>query len=107
MAAMLGQASKRALWRTWELAERRGEPVDRRGHMRGVDVVGRVRLVVLDVEPALLEQRARLACEVDRHDRVVAPVGYERARALPVIEVRGPPLDHRHEAREREDPGRC
>ena len=75
-------------YRRPKLVERVAQPVDRRRHVRGVDVVRGVGLVVLDGQAAGLEQLPRAAGEVDVHDRVVAAVGDERARAGAVGERR-------------------
>src|SRR3954462_13140568 len=83
--------------------ERRPEPRDRGLDVRRVDVVGGVGLVVLDVQPARLEQLARTAGEADLHHRVAPAVGDEDAQAAAILERRLPALDDRDEARERED----
>ena len=87
------------------LAQRRPQPVDRRRHVRRVDVVRGVGLVVLDGQAAGLEQLAGAARERDVHDRVVAAVGDERARARAVGERGLPAVDGRDEAGEGEDAG--
>src|SRR5688500_18691087 len=51
--------------------QRLAHPVDHRGQVGGLDVVRGVGLVVLDRQPAGLEQVARAACEGDLHDRVL------------------------------------
>ena len=74
--------------------------------MRRVDLVGRVGLVVLDVEPRALEQFACTTREADLHDRIAPAVSDEDARPPGPPEVRLPSLDDGHEAGEREDAGR-
>ncbi len=51
-----------------------------RRSVSGVDLVGDVGLVVLDVEAARLEQLPRTPREADLHDRIGAPVRNEHAR---------------------------
>src|SRR3954453_14958922 len=50
-------------------AEGPAQPRHRGRHVRGIDVVGDAGLVVLDVDPAGLEELARTACELHVHDR--------------------------------------
>ncbi len=57
------------------LGQRRAQPVDRRRHVRRVDVVRGVGLVVLDGQAAGLEQLAGAPREADVHDRVAGGRG--------------------------------
>src|SRR4051794_22890157 len=83
--------------------ERRPEPRDRGLDVRRVDVVGGVGLVVLDVQPARLEQLARTAGEADLHHRGAPAGGDEDAQAAAILERRLPAPYDRDEYPEREE----
>ena len=84
-----------------------GQPVGGRGHVRGVDLVVHVRLVVAHVQAALGQRRARAARELHVHDRVAAAVGDEHRQAGAVGQAGLPALDRGDEAREGHDARRA
>lgn len=66
----------------------RGEPIDRIEHLRRIDGVADVGLVVSDGQAAALECLAGFMSELDSNDRVLAPVGDEDREVRAPSQVR-------------------
>jgi hypothetical protein len=60
-----------------------------------IDLVTELRLVILDVKAAGVEQLLRAAGELDLDDRIPAAVRNEGTGAMTVGEMRLPVIDHR------------